>query len=93
MFIKILVLTSKVISFSQIRIDFNRPGLEVRNFWSSTGKGRFTVPVYSFSLGLSPVDPCNIDNVKTELTSSDLRRNIALIGSIPNNVIKQVEIN
>ena len=44
-------------------------------------------------LGLSPSDPCSIDNVKAELTSSDIRRNIALIGSIPNNVIKQVGNN
>ena len=31
--------------------------------------------------------------MKAELTSSDMRRNIALIGSIPNNVIKQVGNN
>ena len=47
---------------------------------------------YISRLGLSPSDPCSRDNVKAELTSSDIRRNIALIGSIPNNVIKQVEV-
>ena len=43
MFIEILILISKVTSLSEIRIDFNRHGLDLDNFWWSTGIERLTV--------------------------------------------------
>ena len=43
--------------------------------------------------GLSPVNNCDRRDVEREILSSDMQTNIQFIGSLPNNIIKQVTIS
>ena len=40
--------------------------------------------------GLSPVNNCDRRDVEREILSSDMQTNLQFIGSLPNNIIKQV---
>ena len=62
-----------------VTIDYKVPGFPVRNFWSSTG--------------LTPQTPCNQKKSSQQMISKDMKVNLALIGSLPNQVVQQVRLH